>query len=68
MPNRHARCRAAATKPRRDKAAPLDRVEALRIAAAMIDRDRSVSGATLIEPDGTMTYVDAAMLRRGGNA
>jgi len=68
--NRKSR-RAAAAKDsrlRRVKTTPIDRNAALRLAADMINADRTVSGATLIEPDGSVTYVDAEMLRRGGRA
>jgi hypothetical protein len=41
---------------------------ALRTAAEMADRDPTVSGFTLITPAGTVEYLDATMLRRGGRA
>jgi hypothetical protein len=69
MPNRHTRRRAAATKPRRVKAAPIDRNAALRIAAAIAEADGTVSGLTLITPDDDEPiYIDAATVRRGGCA
>jgi hypothetical protein len=47
---------------------PLDRAKPLRIAAALIEADNSVSGITLFTPDGEASYVDAGTIRRGGRA
>ncbi len=42
------------------------RAAAIRILLALVDVDPTVSGATLIMPDRTVTYLDAAQLRQGG--
>lgn len=44
------------------------RAVAIRILLALAEVDPSVSGATLILPDGTVTHLGAAQLRRGGVA
>jgi hypothetical protein len=44
------------------------RAAALRILLALVDADPTVSGASLILPDGSVTYLDAAQLRRDGQA
>lgn len=46
----------------------LDRAELLRLAAAIVDAaaDGSVSGITVITPDGELSYIDGSTLRRGG--
>jgi hypothetical protein len=36
--------------------------------AALVESDETVSGMTLISPDGRAEYVDAGALRRGGRA
>jgi hypothetical protein len=46
----------------------LNRADLLRIVAAMVEADETVSGATIITADGEVSYVDATMLRRGGQA
>ncbi len=43
------------------------RAAAIRILRALVEVDPSVSGATLIMPDRTVTYLDAAQLRQGGH-
>jgi hypothetical protein len=64
--------RAAAAKQRRQASpgnlAVPDRAGLLRIVTAALEADEGMSGVTLIEPNGTTTYFDAAMLRRGGSA
>ena len=35
---------------------------------ALAEVDPTISGATLVLPDGSMTYLDTAQLRRGGTA
>jgi hypothetical protein len=70
--NRAAR-RAAAAKQRRhaqNNAAPpsLDRPRLLRLAAELVENDTSISGATLILPDGSITYLDAGAIHRAGRA
>jgi hypothetical protein len=53
----------------RETVGPLDRrAELLRLVAALVDADRSVSGVTLITPDGDVTHLDAKAMRRGGQA
>lgn len=44
------------------------RAAAIRVLLALAEVDPTVSGATLILPDGSLTYLDAAALRRGGVA
>ncbi len=44
------------------------RAEAIRILLALAEVDPTISGATLIQPDGTVMHIDAATLRRGGRA
>jgi hypothetical protein len=44
------------------------RAAALRILLALVDVDPTISGATLILPDGSVTHFDARQLRRGGQA
>jgi hypothetical protein len=51
-----------------DLAVATSRAGLLRLVAALADADPTVSGATVIMPDGEFTYVDAAMLRSGGTA
>jgi hypothetical protein len=46
----------------------LDQLTRMRLAAALIEADGSVSGLTLVTPDGEVTYLDAEVLRRGGRA
>jgi hypothetical protein len=41
---------------------------AIRILLALAEVDPTISGASLILPDGLVTYLDAARLRRGGAA
>jgi hypothetical protein len=68
--NRTAR-RAAAAK-RRQQATPkdpppaLDRPHLLRFVAELVADDTSIGGITLIEPDGSTTYLDTGAMRRGG--
>jgi hypothetical protein len=40
----------------------------LRFVAAMVERDRSLTGATLILPIGEITYLAAGPTRRAGRA
>jgi len=68
--NRKARRAAEALRRRLgepDAAAP-DRASLVRMVAEWADRDPSVTGATLIMPDGEVSYIDAGLLRRGGTA
>lgn len=44
------------------------RATAIRILLALAEFDPTVSGATLILPDGSVTYFAAAQPRRGGAA
>lgn len=39
---------------------------AIRTAAALAEGDETVSGFTLIAADGSLQYIDADTLRRGG--
>lgn len=41
---------------------------ASRALLALIDADLTESGATLLTPDGSVIYLDAAQLRQGGRA
>jgi hypothetical protein len=64
--NDRAECRAQAqTKRDRDRRV---RGLALRTVAVLVEQDPTVSGFTIITPDGTVEYLDADMLRRGGRA
>jgi hypothetical protein len=72
--NRAAR-RAAAAKQRRQATTPqdhpspaLDRASVLRLFAGMAVDNPRISGATMIEPDGAVTFFDAGALCRGGRA
>jgi hypothetical protein len=40
----------------------------VQLLTAMAAEDPTISGATIINPDGEIIYLDAAALRRGGNA
>jgi hypothetical protein len=44
------------------------RAAAIRILLALAEVDPTISGATLILPDGSTAYLDATQLRRGGAA
>ena len=44
------------------------RAAAIRVLLALADADPTLSGATLILPDGSVTYLNAATLLRGGRA
>jgi hypothetical protein len=44
------------------------RAMAIRILLALAEVDPTISGATLILPDGSTAYLDATQLRRGGAA
>jgi hypothetical protein len=41
---------------------------ALRTMATLAEQDTTTSGFTLIMPNGTVEYLGAEILRRGGNA
>ena len=51
----------------RETVPTLDRADLLRPAAALVDADGSVSGNTVITPDGELSYIDGGALRRGGS-
>ncbi len=55
--------RATASLPAEDR-----RAAAIRILLALVDVDATVSGATLVTPDGSVTYLDVTQLRQGGRA
>jgi hypothetical protein len=44
------------------------RATAIRILLALAEVDPTISGATLILPDGSTAYLDATQLQRGGAA
>lgn len=44
------------------------RALAIRMLLALDEVDPTIGGATLILPDGSTTYLDAAQLRQGGAA
>jgi len=44
------------------------RAAAIRMLLALAEVYPTISGATLVLPDGSITYLDAAQLRRGGTA
>jgi len=70
--NRTARRSAAATQRRqsatKDPPTPLDRAAVVRLFAGMAADDPRISGGTLIESSGGVTFFDAELLRRGGPA
>ena len=41
---------------------------AIRILAAMVEHSDTITGATLITPDGFVEYIPAGHLRHGGRA
>jgi hypothetical protein len=51
-----------------DVVVALDRSALLRIVAQLVEMDSTVSGATIIQPDDRVDYLDANTLRRGGRA
>jgi hypothetical protein len=67
MNRQQRRAAARAARAGDDVGVALDR-SALRIAAALVEIDSNVSGATIIQPDGRIDYLDADTLRRGGRA
>jgi hypothetical protein len=40
----------------------------IQTVATLAETDSTVSGATLISPNGTVEYIDAGLLRHGGRA
>jgi hypothetical protein len=58
--------RAAEGQARKLAIEALDREELIRHAAVLTDADGSISGFTIVTPQGTSEYIDAAMLRRSG--
>ena len=69
-PNRHQRRAAAAKARNKTLASDTHRftAEAVHILDQLAAADPTLTGATLITPDGRVRYLDAAMLRRGGRA
>jgi phage-related protein len=69
--NRHRR-RAEKSQRRREAADDLviapNRSMLLGVVAALAETHDSLSGITVIMPNGQIDYIDAAMLRRGGRA
>lgn len=51
-----------------DLAVCADRASLIRLVAVLAEIDPTISGATLITPDGDTSFVDATLLRQGGNA
>lgn len=45
--------------------APMSLAEIIRIVHALIEADDTVSGATVVMPNGKKRYIDAATLRQG---
>jgi hypothetical protein len=69
MPN-HTQARAerrAEERAERDRNRRLRRLALLAI-ADMAENDSTISGATLCLPDGSVEFIDAGLLRRGGTA
>jgi hypothetical protein len=67
--NRQQRRRAAASARRDeggDRSGVRDRATLLRFIAELAEGDSTLSGVTIVMPDGRVDYVDAALLRRGG--
>jgi hypothetical protein len=65
--NRQKRRAAAAEKRRAERRRDLIAFASSYI-AAVAERDESLTGATLITPEGEMIRLDAAALKRGGRA
>lgn len=63
--NRHNR-RTQQAEDRKAKRRGKNIALAHKVMADLADRDDTIIGATLILPDGEVTFVDAATLRRGG--
>jgi hypothetical protein len=69
--NRHERRKAEAeAKARRDKFArtSADRAEMIRLFHTLVEQDPTISGATVLLPDGTREYFSADLLRQGSRA
>jgi hypothetical protein len=45
-----------------------DHATLVRIAAALVEADATVSGVTIVTPEGNINHIDADTLRRGGRA
>ena len=65
--NRQQR-RAAAAKQRQERYHGEMVMLALQVLESLAAQDETVSGATLILPDGEVQFIDAACLKRGGRA
>jgi hypothetical protein len=65
--NRHQR-RAAAAEQRQQQRRGEIVALALQVLESLAEQDKSISGATLILPDGGVQFIDAATMRRGGAA
>jgi hypothetical protein len=67
--NRHFRRAEKAKSRSQDRAQDeIDRAKLVRIAAAMTDADGSISGVSIIRPNGRIDYLDGDLLRPGGHA
>jgi hypothetical protein len=55
--------RSSVAHPKRDP-----RVNAIALLMALAEADPTVTGATLIMPDGSAEFLDATRLREGGQA
>jgi hypothetical protein len=58
--------RAVERQARRRPIEAIDREELIRHAAVLTGADGSISGFTIIMPDGRTEYLDARILRRAG--
>jgi hypothetical protein len=72
MMNRHERRRFAADRRHfassDDLAVATNRTELIRLVATLAEADPTVTGATVITPEGEVDYIDGAILRQGGTA
>jgi hypothetical protein len=66
--NRQQRRRAASARRHEDgdQSKVADRATLLKFIARLAEGDSTLSGVTVVMPDGEVSYVDADLLRRGG--
>jgi hypothetical protein len=58
--------RSAQRAARKRPVGGLDRAELICIATTIIETDTTISGCTIIQPDGRIDYLSANLLRRKG--
>ena len=69
MDNDHTQTRQqrrASERAERKKQDRAERARLLRRVAELVEGDASISSCTVISPNGTVDYVDADQLRKGG--